>query len=710
MTFRLWLGLALVVLAGPALAAGPFTVNTTNDTHDANAGDGLCSDGSGQCSLRAALEQANASTGATTINLPPGTYNLTIGALIAGTAANTNISIHGTGTSANTIINQTVAHRLVFSIDYNVMANVVFELDNATVTGGSEDETDPDGFGGNGGAVLAGGSVSATGNAVTFNSVVFSGNYCSPSSNAGCSGGAINMTGGGDLTITNCTFSGNEAAKFKGTASGGGAVYFDAAFAGGNLTITNSTFTNNIAHSVNGQGGALYIGGGTSNVYTITGNTFTGNIAGASAQGGAIIIFTGVMTARYNRFFGNSAGTASGLYMSFGDPTPFRSVDARDNWWGCNGGPTAIGCDTIYPTTSTTPPLTNGQISFDPWIVLAHSASPGKISINQTSTLTASFLQDNHGGALSAGNLGALIGLPVTFDSAVLGTLSNAQTTIQSAGTATATFTAGSSGGNGSAHATVDNATATASITVVAPPTFSKSFGAPSIALTAATTLGFTINNPNATTALTGIGFSDTLPSGLAIATPNGLSGSCGGGTITATQNTIVVSLSGASLAAGASCNFSVNVTGTGAGIKNNTTGNISSVEGGAGATAMASITVNKTASSTALTTGCPTTFVANQPFTMTAAVTGYSPSGSATFDDGGVDISGCASVGLSGAAADCVTSGLPVGVRNLTAAYGGDSNNLSSNSASLYVSVLDPADVPFRNGFEAAIVGCPTK
>jgi uncharacterized repeat protein (TIGR01451 family) len=250
----------------------------------------------------------------------------------------------------------------------------------------------------------------------------------------------------------------------------------------------------------------------------------------------------------------------------------------------------------------------------------------------------------------------------------------------------------------------------TATVTTTSSPTLNKAFGAASIAVGTTTSLTFTINNPNTSAALTGIGFSDTLPSGLAIATPNGLSGSCGGGTITATQNTIVISLSGATLASSTGCTFSVNVVATGAGSKTNTTGAITSIEGGTGATATASLTVNQSSTTTTLTTACMTTFVANQSFTMMAMVSGYSPTGNSAFYDGGVGITGCTAVVLSGGTVDCVTSTLPTGVRNLTAAYGGDVNNLSSNSASLFVSVLVPTDVLFRNGFEAVIAGCPSE
>ena len=128
-------------------------------------------------------------------------------------------------------------------------------------------------------------------------------------------------------------------------------------------------------------------------------------------------------------------------------------------------------------------------------------------------------------------------------------------------------------------------------VTVVAPPTVSKTFGAASIPLNGTTTLSFTITNPNAGTALTGVAFTDTLPTGLVVATPNGLTGNCGGGTITAAAGSSSISLTGATVAAGGSCTFSVDVTGSTAGTKNNTV-TVSSTNGGTGNTANASITV----------------------------------------------------------------------------------------------------------------------
>ena len=124
------------------------------------------------------------------------------------------------------------------------------------------------------------------------------------------------------------------------------------------------------------------------------------------------------------------------------------------------------------------------------------------------------------------------------------------------------------------------------------PPMIGKAFGAATITLNGSTSLTFNLSNPNAGATLTGVGFTDSLPAGLVVSTPNGLTGSCGGGTITAAAGSGSVSLSSATLAAGASCGFSVNVTGISAGTQNNTTSAVTLNEGGSGNTASASITV----------------------------------------------------------------------------------------------------------------------
>jgi hypothetical protein len=61
-----------------AHAAAAFTVNSTGDGADSNTADGVCNDGAGNCTLRAALEQANTTPGTDTINFQIGTGVQTI--------------------------------------------------------------------------------------------------------------------------------------------------------------------------------------------------------------------------------------------------------------------------------------------------------------------------------------------------------------------------------------------------------------------------------------------------------------------------------------------------------------------------------------------------------------------------------------------------------------------------------------------------------
>ena len=73
----------IVLLTRPGAEADPatFTVDSTGDGGDNNTADSVCDDGSGNCTQRVAIEQANADAGTDTIEfdisgdgsaLPPG--------------------------------------------------------------------------------------------------------------------------------------------------------------------------------------------------------------------------------------------------------------------------------------------------------------------------------------------------------------------------------------------------------------------------------------------------------------------------------------------------------------------------------------------------------------------------------------------------------------------------------------------------------------
>ena len=137
------LAIFALTLGWPGLAhAATFTVNSTADAPDANPGDGICSTASGECTLRAAIEETNAIAGMDTINVPGGTYLLSSQLVIEdsvflnGTGAEITI-LDGQGTTAilrvktiETLVGDAAKDR-VASYDRNGERNVAFTSSGA---------------------------------------------------------------------------------------------------------------------------------------------------------------------------------------------------------------------------------------------------------------------------------------------------------------------------------------------------------------------------------------------------------------------------------------------------------------------------------------------------------------------------------------------------------------------------------------------------
>ena len=480
----------LSILVPSAQAAGPFTVNTTSDTHALSPATSP-NDGGGNISLRSAIEAASAQSGPTTIIVPSGTFNLSLGELAVAPNGTNTILISGAG-PANTFVKQTDGINRIFNIDINSAGGTTVTLSGLGISQGI-DQSDTLG----GGAILAGSLTSAVMDSLTLQNCIINNNHCSAPNSTYTSqpGGGIQMAGG-NLSVTGCTFSGNSSA-----ASQGGAIAFISPSlvtngSGGTLTISGSTFLNNNLTNGSGSGpdggGALYINSTAPAVHSISDSIFSGNYVignqgatfggaislnigalkvdhstfsgnsatGQGALGGAIYVDSGTLNLSYSRLAGNSAANGgSGVYNHGSNSA---TTIATNNWWGCNGGPGGAGCDQAGSD--------GGTLNFTPWIVFTFSASPNPILINQSTSLTASFAQNSAGNPLTPANLSALAGVPITFDTAVLGTISAPQAAIQSDGTASATFTAGSAPGIGHANTTVDGGVDTANITNYQPP------------------------------------------------------------------------------------------------------------------------------------------------------------------------------------------------------------------------------------------------
>ncbi len=457
------LSLLLSLFAVSVLTAATFNVNTFVDSHAANPASGSGFDAGGNVSLRSAIETADSIGGTNTINLPEGTYTLTLGEIKFGNKAQ-DLTISGAGNPVNTIIlmSSTSTDRIFLINPNGTVTGVNTLIRKISFKGGS---LSSDFFGG--GAISAGGP----GNSLKIYDCIFDGNTVPDRQGTG---GAINFSGGGTLTIDSGSVFKNNQVIDPGSTGGGAVFYFLQSNVNltGSLNIANCLFENNISAgqaSVSSGGGAIGIQTqGSNNGQTfsasITGNTFI-NDSTLNGYGGAIIILNAfssgnIIHINYNRFFGNQASSGSALeYIN-----TQGSADASNNWWASNSGPESSGSKIAGTFGSGSA----GTLTASTWIVLTNTAPTDTVCGNGSTTVTASFLKNSNNETLAPANLGALIGVPVAFGNALPSgsKITNAQTTIQSNGTATATYTAGPTAGPGSVDATVDSVKATASFAV----------------------------------------------------------------------------------------------------------------------------------------------------------------------------------------------------------------------------------------------------
>ena len=269
------------------------------------------------------------------------------------------------------------------------------------------------------------------------------------------------FTGNPESDFHNVTISGNKAAGF----GGGIQNQADAVIDQGSVISNNVAGTDGINPVAGQEGGGIYANtfnavscpvgltcATTLSKVTITGNSATGNGGGISNGSGSA---SGPLTMIFTRLAGNTTGSSG---SNLNNSNAIATV--TNNWWGTNSPASTI--NSISATTT-----------FDPFIVLTHNATPAKIRINQSTTLTGDMSKDNHGnGAALTGNLNQIVGLPITFDNAVLGTIPQAQPeTVNASGQATATFNAGGTSGRGSANATVDQSVQGANSNLIASAT-----------------------------------------------------------------------------------------------------------------------------------------------------------------------------------------------------------------------------------------------
>ena len=128
-----------------------FTVNSTSDAVDASPGNNTCATATGVCTLRAAIQESNAHNGADTINIPAGTYRLTIGGRDEDSAATGDLDITDAVTITRTGTGTVIIDGNQIDRVFDVFANGTTSISNVTIRNGNPGAAP-------GGGILTGGT------------------------------------------------------------------------------------------------------------------------------------------------------------------------------------------------------------------------------------------------------------------------------------------------------------------------------------------------------------------------------------------------------------------------------------------------------------------------------------------------------------------------------------------------------------------------
>ena len=230
-----------VLIESSPVRAATFTVDTTDEGADAMPGDGHCATKAGSCTLRAAIQEANALPGGDVIRLPAGTY------LIAREGEDDDQCLNGDLDITSSIsINGDSASGTFVDANHRSRVFDVLPTGAAVITGITIQN----------GSAQDGGGVRVVGGTLKLSESTVSGNQA-----AEAGGGIWNDLG--VLEVVRSTISGNVAHD-----SGGGIANT------GTATLRNVTISGNTADVVGG--GIRNLGSATLNNTTVAGNTLTG--------------------------------------------------------------------------------------------------------------------------------------------------------------------------------------------------------------------------------------------------------------------------------------------------------------------------------------------------------------------------------------------------------------------------------------------------
>lgn len=243
-------------------------VDSTLDVADSNPGDRSCNDGGGNCTLRAAIEEANACVGFDVVEVPADTYVITLGVL----SIVDELSLKGSG-ATTTIVDGNGLSR-VFSIGNNLPAVLLSDL---TVRNGYN--------------IAGGGFYIGSDTPTTIRRSIVSDNTGTDS------GGAFFVDSDAILTLEDSTVTRNQS----GASPGGSAFLVKP---GAELTIRSSTIADNGPTGSGGGAGVIldWSDASGSPLITIENSTFAQN------TGFAVYAYTAAVEFRNSTIAGNDGG------------------------------------------------------------------------------------------------------------------------------------------------------------------------------------------------------------------------------------------------------------------------------------------------------------------------------------------------------------------------------------------------------------------
>ena len=327
---------------------------TVTRSDDRNVG---CDSGV-DCSLREAVNAANATTTDDTITFASG---VTIITLVGQIPIFNPLTINGRGADVLTISGGPGPNRIF-------QTSTTVTITGVTLTGGNPQ---------NGNIAISGGAILADGGSLTLDRVHVTGNIAA-------SGGGVRFEGGTNHRIQNSTFSANSAVNSCGGFEHRG---------GGILTVVNSTISGNTA-SDNGGGFCSFSNTTLRNV-TITNNT-------AGETGGGILHLSGELNIANTIISGNRAASFNEIYFEGGTIT-----SAGNNLVGASAGDSTItGLPINYQASDIrdTPPMLS-PLGMYGGTTPTHALLPGSRAINAGNNANAPMSTDQRGFARIVGGI-----------------------------------------------------------------------------------------------------------------------------------------------------------------------------------------------------------------------------------------------------------------------------------------------------------------